>query len=223
MVDTRKVVWGVVIALLILIFIAGFVQDYTYNVPQNMRAGGEITGLPKSILSVIGIPSDWHYFPAIFYLFLVPFLGIFAIVFGFLRELKIFTNTRHIDWVLALVIAISIIPFGIFVRVVNALFSIMGMYSVIAFAALFFIGVTFITLTRLGSWGLKSGIADEFKKRQTYEKLYQDVLDRERGAQNNNRTLFNKISALRNDAIWEEHQGHMDRAIKKLHDAMVVR
>lgn len=143
--------WLVFLAPIIIFIYLGFTAEMVYRVPPHMQTT-PITGVLKGVLSLLGLPDDWLYFPAIFYLFIVPFVGIFAIVFGFLREINIFRTATNLNWVIALMIAISIIPLGVFVRIVNVLFATMGIYSTFIFAALFFLGVIYVFIQRVTGW-----------------------------------------------------------------------
>ena len=90
----------------------------------------------------MGLPAEWGYVPAIIYLFILPFAGIYTIVWAFLETLKIFKQ-KNINRTLALIITFLTIPVGLFVKMVWVLFSFMGAWSVAIFTATFVVGIFF--------------------------------------------------------------------------------
>jgi hypothetical protein len=89
---------------------------------------------------MFGLPSEWSYVPAIIYLFILPFAGIYVIVWAFLTMLGIFPQP-NVNRVLAFLITFLTIPVGVFVKMVWLLFSVMGAWSVAVFAITFIAGV----------------------------------------------------------------------------------
>lgn len=162
----RALIFGIPIVIFLIIFFAGYARPY--EVPKNMQVT-PITGGWKTFLGFLAIPEDWMYMPAAFYLFVVPFAGIWVILWGFLRELRIF-NIPNINGLLAFIIAFSTIPLGFFVRLVSTLFATIGVYGVVAFAALAVLGIAYIFIQRVSGWypgGPLAGVARE----QRYNRL----------------------------------------------------
>ncbi len=145
----------IMLALLIGLVILAIIVDAQYQLPANFRQK-PITGIFSDILLFLGIPSNWLYVPAVIYLFFVPFIGIFAIIYGFLSEMDIFRAKPQINIVLALVFAFATIPIGAFVKLISLMFAVLGLYSVGAFGLLFFFGVIYVFLDRMGYWGFTS-------------------------------------------------------------------
>jgi len=115
--------------------------DYVKNVPPDFK----IYQLPPgsdTALQLMGLPAEWAWIPAIIYLFILPFAGIYTLVWAFLTTLAIFPQT-NINRILALIITFLTIPTGWFIQVVWALFSFMGLASVLVFAATFIAGIFF--------------------------------------------------------------------------------
>jgi len=146
-----------VIGIFILIFVApGFSQNLpVVNFPSLIM---DIINWFRSILAVILVevfrfPSDWVEFPKFVKYVLVPFLGIFTIVYGFLRELRIFKRTKWSIPVLTFLITFSTMPLGFFVTIVNWVFQILGTWSVLMFGFIFFIGVLYYAKVRKAEWG----------------------------------------------------------------------
>jgi len=137
------------IVLLILIILL-FVVPAKIDIPTPLPVKDEykIYPLPevvKKVLSVVGLPGEiCGYAPAIIYYFILPFAGIFAIVWAFLKELNIFTKVSdNVNKVLAFVITFSTIPIGIFVKIAWLIFGLLGIYSVVIFAAIFIVAAFF--------------------------------------------------------------------------------
>ena len=141
--------WLSVIIFFIIVFILPYVfttylSDYFpsyYTVPDNFK----IYPLPSyasQALEAIGLPSDWMYVPAIIYLFILPFAGIYVLVWAFLIELKIFSN-KNVNRLLALIITFMTIPIGWFTKVVILMFAGIGIWSLVIFVAAFVLGILF--------------------------------------------------------------------------------
>jgi len=152
------------IATFILIFASqAFADPAGVNFPSLIMG---IINWFRSILAVIliqvfGFQESWTQFPDLIKYVLVPFLGIFTIVYAFLRELRIFKRTRWSMPVLAFLITFSTLPCPmpfmgddkLFVYIVNKLFAILGTWSVLMFGFIFFFGVLYYAKLRKAEWG----------------------------------------------------------------------
>jgi len=137
--------WILFISLIVILFILPqFIQFPQYlEVPEDLKKA-PIPSQAAQALTMLGLPNEWMYVPAIIYLFILPFTAIFAIVWAFLQSLGIFTNlSPKINRLLAFIIAFLTIPIGWFTKLVWVLFSFMGAWSVVVFVATFIIGVFF--------------------------------------------------------------------------------
>lgn len=88
----------------------------------------------------LGFPENWLEGNSILYYGFIPFLGIWMIVYGFLALIRIFGDNKALYTILSFIIAFSTIPLGMFVMLVGMIFSVMGVFSVVIFAVLFFVG-----------------------------------------------------------------------------------
>jgi len=116
-----------------------------------------------NLLSNLGVPQQWLTFPKILYLFFAPFLSIWIIVYGFLMELRIFRRARWVNLPLSILIAFSTLPLGIFYLIVNTIFTVMSVWSVIVFALMFFAGTWFLFKRRSANWGAAASVAAAYK------------------------------------------------------------
>lgn len=141
--------WGAIIIILILIFAIPYIlltyfSEYfpSYaEVPENFK----IAKLPDPIgkaFTLLGLPEEWSYVPAIIYLFIIPFVGIYTVVWSFLVATKIFDEPR-VRRLLAFLITFLTIPVGWFIKLVWLLFAAMGAWSIAVFAMMFIVGVFF--------------------------------------------------------------------------------
>lgn len=219
--NVRWILIGVGIIFLIIFIYAASVYPYGVEIPPEFKA----TPLPdwaKKVFTIIGIPSDWLYFPAMIYLFFVPLFGICALLIGFLSAVGIFSD--RVNFVIALVIAFSLIPLGYFTRIASAMFATFGLYSVFAFGFLFFFGITYIVLDRLYEWGFTPAStyrglieeADYNKFRDWFMRTYHD----NRLAAPNNPPLESCLNQIitdiipHADSLW--NQGRRRDAIRFL-------
>ncbi|MEM5855682.1 MAG: hypothetical protein QXG39_07840 [Candidatus Aenigmatarchaeota archaeon] len=133
------------ILVVLLFIIPQFVKFPDYMViPEDFKK--ETWKLPpgsEKALSLIGLPEDWAYVPAIIYLFILPFAAIYTLVWAFLTSIKVFEGAANVNRILAFIISFITIPLGWFVKIVWVLFSFMGIWSIVIFAATFILGIFF--------------------------------------------------------------------------------
>ncbi|MEM5766226.1 MAG: hypothetical protein QW423_01155 [Candidatus Aenigmatarchaeota archaeon] len=147
-----------IILIVLLFIIPQFIPFPEYlEVPQSFKYQ-PIPEPAQYILELIGLPREWGYVPAIIYLFILPFTAIYTLVWAFLTSLKIFEELPRVNRILAVIIAFMTIPLGWFTKIVLVLFSFMGAWSVVIFAATFIFGAFFRGVSRLA------------KERAEYEK-----------------------------------------------------
>jgi len=101
--------------------------------------------------SALGFPAKWLNSSTFLWYSFTPLMGVWLIIFGFLDRIHIFRR-NSINGLLSFLIAFSTIPLGVFVIIVSILFSIMGMYSVILFVGLFFIGTYYFAKGYIRGW-----------------------------------------------------------------------
>jgi len=85
----------------------------------------------------INIPEDYSTFPNLLYFVIVPFLGVFAIIWGILTNLNIF-KLHKVNILLSFIFAFALLYTGILLAVTFYLFQIGGLFGVLAFFVLFF-------------------------------------------------------------------------------------
>jgi len=208
-----------IISLIVFIYMAT-VYPFGAEVPAELKSTPITSEWARKFLTIIGIPESWLWFPALIYLFFVPFFGICAIMIGFLNALNLFSP--RINFVISLVVSFSLVPLGYFTRIVSAMFAFLGMYSVAAFGILFFFGVISVVLSRLYEWGFTpsatySGLIDEID----YNKLRDWFLDTYAKNKYNvsnakiNKCL-NEIMKILNNAEKEWKEGKRKNAIRFL-------
>jgi len=99
---------------------------------------------------------------------MMPYVSVYLIFYGFLKELRIFRSANWINIVLAFTITTSAmfmpLPFPPFLGLplfgwlVKSLFFLMTGWSVIVFAALFFVGTIYFFKIRHAQWGTSAGV-----------------------------------------------------------------
>jgi hypothetical protein len=163
------------IALIILLFVVPqFIKYPQYfdetSLPKNFREW-PLPSYASQIFIMLGLPEGWMYVPAIIYLFILPFTAIYTLVWAFLQSLGIFADVPStVNRVLAFIIAFLTIPFGWFVKLVWILFSFMGAWSVVIFAATFIVGIFF---RGYGAVGKEYALA-----LKTYESVHNELINK---------------------------------------------
>lgn len=117
---------------------------------------GFLTALGLGIAAIIAI--------VILALFVLPFMTLCAIIYGFLSELRIF-RSRTVNLTITITLALStlfiplpIIGTTLFFGVLNILYTLMASWAVLVFTLMFFVGTWYLFLTRRAKWGTTAGV-----------------------------------------------------------------
>jgi uncharacterized membrane protein len=175
MVSKEDILLFIPIIILFIVIILGLSGVFSATLP----GGGTTCNLPSVVCAIgttLGFPEQWLNTTTFLWYSFIPLMGIWLIIFGFLDRIKIFKRSS-INGILSFLIAFSMIPLGIFVMVVSILFSIMGVYSVVLFVALFFIGVYLYSRGLIGAWRHVYGAYDNAINEQ---KKLTDALEKEK-------------------------------------------
>jgi len=123
-----------------------------------------------------GMNREWLRLPDVLYYVILPFIAAFTVVYGLLRELRIFRHAPNkINIVLAFCMAFLLLPSGILTLLVTFLYAGSALVGIVAFGIVFLIGIllwAYGTTTRLWSEytpeALESALRD-------YNKRYADL------------------------------------------------
>jgi len=116
---------------------------------QSVYAAQQIPGWNSAvnILTMItGMPTSFFdTFPEFLFHFLMPFLMIWFICLGFMKQLRIFTRAPNwIDWFISFTMsALTVYPTGLLIRWVIFFSNAGAFFSILAFFGLFIIGLWF--------------------------------------------------------------------------------
>ena len=128
----------------------------------NVRAQVDIdpqSTIKSVFVDVFGFPEEWLNTKNMIFYGLIPFLGIFVIIYGFLDRIRIFRR-KKLNGLLSFLIAFSTLPMRLFILIVVTLFAIMGVYSVAIFAIIFMIGVFLFSRGMIWTWKKEFGHYD---------------------------------------------------------------
>jgi hypothetical protein len=194
--------------------------DYMRVVPDSFKVW-ELPPGAKYGLQLIGLPWEWGYVPAIIYLFILPFAAIYTLFWAFLQVLGIFPQP-NVNRILALIVAFMTIPMGWFVKMVWALFSFMGAWSLAIFAAMFIGGVFFRGAGHIAKeYSAYSGFVARKKEADEFEKWARRELDqlaKERQLGSTYDQIEKQIGIL-SDAI--RTQGYSEKSAKSEFGKMI--
>jgi len=174
-----------------------------------------------TILNIFGIPQEWQKMPELMYYFIVPFIGIWAILLSFLRVIPIFRYSPRLEMVITFVIAFSTVwPTGWLMIAVKAMFTLIGFLSVFAFGGLFIFGIIIYSIiTGKRFWGTGWGKGGTLRDMRSID---QKIGSAERKLANlNDRAAKGKITATE----LNQKAGPIKAELKKLKDikAEIVR
>ena len=212
-----KKVFSILGFLSILLFIVNVKAQIDIDPGQTIRS---------VFVDTFGFPEEWMNIKDMIFYGLIPFLGIFAIVYGLLDRIRIFRKNK-LNGFLSFLIAFSTLPLRLFILIVATLFAIMGVYSVIIFAAIFMIGVFLFSRGMIWTWGkeyghydmARAGVDNQIRLLEDRIRRLDDQIDRIR---NNSRfdstdpQWASQIDDLENEKRKWENRKHL-LEIKKQH------
>ena len=149
------------------------------------------------------VPPEYTQMPDLLYFFLLPFLAVFAVVWGILTKINIFGGLKNINMLLSLVFAIALIYYGWVFKVVHFLLSFGTTVSFIAFAIMFFVGTKLfaekkITTTWKGS-ALKQLKLKERELKDLQEDLRRAPDDKKDKIRNDIKAVETELKNLRDE------------------------
>jgi hypothetical protein len=136
-----------------------------------------------------GMSPDWLRLPNVIWYVIVPFFTAFVIVFGILKELRIFRHGGNkLHGVIAFCLAVLLLPSGILTYIVNIFYAFGTFFGLIAFGVLFILGTLFWV------WGRGRGLYYEF-----------DIqAEKVKGIRGDLRSLDEKIRQKRGEVVKEK-------------------
>lgn len=106
-------------------------QDLNIDLSNVGNWIGEFLGIPRQLMTT----------DKVFRYVMLPFLAVFIAVLGIMRDIMLFRRSRHLDWILALIISFIILPWsGVMGWLILLLYGTSGVLSVTAVGLLIGIG-----------------------------------------------------------------------------------
>jgi type VI protein secretion system component VasK len=126
------------------------------------------------------IPPEYAKAPNIIYFLLVPFLAVWAIVWGLLTKIRIFGGMERVTMLISLLFAIALIYYGWMFKVVHFLMSFGSTFAFIVFMVVFVVGITLYSKRKIkGDW--KGSALKELKQKEKELKEKKRLLRNYRG------------------------------------------
>ncbi|MEM5794289.1 MAG: hypothetical protein QXS48_01410 [Candidatus Aenigmatarchaeota archaeon] len=116
---------------------------------------------------VFGLPEEWMPTQNIrnfIFNFMVPFLALYAIILGILRQLRIFWRTPAIEIVVAFAFAFSTLPSKAFITYVYITMALGTVAAYTIFLILFIGGWALYSLAYLRKWGSRADLYKYYRK-----------------------------------------------------------
>ncbi|MGC8812355.1 MAG: hypothetical protein ACP5O8_02095 [Candidatus Aenigmatarchaeota archaeon] len=169
--------------LLLIIFFSLIVsakaQDY-----------GEFWSIEYLWSQVLGLPQEWLQAREFIFNFLVPFLALYVILLGILRQLKIFWRTPAIEVVVAFAMAFMTLPSRIFITFVSITLGAAGIWGYLMFLLMFFGGSLFY------SWGF-------VRRRQALANIYSGYQKGAKGLENELHNIRIQMAKIQQEMLQQ--------------------
>lgn len=89
-----------------------------------------------------GMNPEWLRIPDVLYYVILPFIAAFTVIYGLLKELRIFRNVANkVNIVLAFVMAFMLLPSGVLTYIVTIFYAGSAFVGMMAFGIVFLVGI----------------------------------------------------------------------------------
>ena len=130
-----------IVVVLFILFLSSCL--FTNNVFAQYPWG--VTWDPQALAQFLfpGMSSEWLRIPDVLYYVILPFIAAFTVIYGLLRELRIFrTNVPNkVNIILAFCMTFMLLPSGILTWVITILYAGSAFIGIVAFGILFIVGI----------------------------------------------------------------------------------
>jgi len=177
----------------------------------------------------IGFPQGWLAPETFIWYGIIPIMGVWLTIYGFMDKIKIFNGA--ITAGLSFLIAFSTIPLGLFVVMVVAMYQLIGIYSTIALAILFFVGAFFSVRNSIGGMSgeyaaynqqikqfdaeMKSTKDKLHETENAYKKATEDLKKEKDTSTESAIRHLNEVTALRKEVESQKNQLKSKEALRK--------
>ncbi|MCD6226352.1 MAG: hypothetical protein J7J93_00965 [Candidatus Aenigmarchaeota archaeon] len=130
----------------------------------------------KYLANLFGLESSWLVMPDFLWKLLMPFIAIWAIVLGFLKQIKILPESEKLEIIISFTMAFLTLPSRIFVVFVGFFAGLSAALAVTVYFCMFIVGVVFYGFRFWRRENLSNEILKAYYKRKNnLEKELDDV------------------------------------------------
>jgi len=161
-----------------------------------------------------GMNREWLRLPDVLYYVILPFIAAFTVIYGILRELRIFRANvpNKVNIVLAFCMAFLLLPSGILTFVITILYAGSAFIGIMAFGIVFLIGII------LWAYGTTARLWNEYSP-DALKKSIRDYNNRYSELQ---RHLFDLEEQLRMTPAGSPRATQLAKEINKLRGEMTI-
>ena len=123
-----------------LLFLAVLVFFNLFPILVLAQGVGDLYNVDYLWTQVFGLDPSWTQPRLLLFNFALPFFALVAVILGFLRELRIFTRTPAVEFIIAIVMAFSTLPSKVFILFVAGSLAFAGGFAYVVFLLLFIFG-----------------------------------------------------------------------------------
>jgi cell division protein FtsB len=174
---------------------------------------GELWSLEYFWTQVFGLPEEWlpsQNLRNFIFNFMVPFLALFTILLGILRQIRIFWRTPAIEIVIAFAMAFLTLPSKVFITFVNLTLAFAGIWGYLMFLFMFIGGSLFYSLAFVRRWRGRADIYKHFRSSMEYLSNEEEILSAQIA------DLYHKLS----EAKDPEEINRINKKIKNLKERL---
>jgi len=220
-----------IILLIVLIAptLAFYIGSVAINIAEYTKGDCDFPEGVCRFGTMVGFPSGWLRTDKFIWYAIIPIMGVWLTVYGFMKKIQIFNEGIMAG--LSFIIAFSTIPLGLFVVMVVALYQLMGIYATMGLAILFFVGLFFELRNRIGGMSgeyaaynqqikqfdvdLKSTKDKLHETENAYKKATEDLKkEKDTNTESAIRHL-NEVTAFRKEVESQKNQVKSKEALRK--------
>jgi len=156
-----------------------------------------------------GLPPEWLHVPQVIWYVILPFIAVFTVIYGLLRELRIFRYAPNkVNIVLAFAMVMLLLPSGVLTFIVVNLYAFGAAFAAIAFFVVFMLGIVL--------WGIATSwrMWGEVDVARAYAKSASDLRGQLRAYEQRRVQIMNQLATENNANSRTALQTELDKITK---------
>jgi len=131
---------------------------------------------------VLALPQEWsptENMNKFLFNFMIPFIGLYAILLGIVRAIGIFATDTKLELVVAFIFAFMTLPSRIFITIVSLAFTLGGVWGFLIFLFMFIGGSYYYSLGFVSGHKARASLEKTYEKQMKHLRVEESILTAE--------------------------------------------